>query len=87
MQYEKTIHLEKAGTLAKFIPPSERYKIFSLKVTGFINREDVENVLDEMCTSEGEFEGDPEDDIWVTDIEHSPRLRQLDLSESQFVGG
>ena len=86
MQYEKTIHLEEAGTLAKFIPPSERYKIFSLKVTGFINREDVEKVLDEMCTSEGEFEGDPEDDIWVTDIKHSPRLRYLDLSESQFVG-
>ena len=87
MQYEKTIHLEVAGTLAKFIPPSERYNLFSLKVTGFINREDVENVLDEMCTSEGEFEGDPEDDIWVADIEHSPRLRYLDLSESQFVGG
>lgn len=87
MQYEKTIHLEKAGTLAKFIPPSERYKLFSLKVTGFINREDVEKVLDEMCTSEGDYEGDPEDEIWVTDIEHSPRLRYLDLSESQFVGG
>ena len=87
MEYEKTIHLEEPGTLGKFISYSERQSLTSLKVTGVINRKDIDDVLDEMCSSEGHYEGDPEDDIWVEEIESSPNLRILDLSESRFVGG
>lgn len=87
MQYDKVVHLEKAGTLTEHISKIERDSLHSLKITGVINKSDVDDVLNEMCTSEGDYEGDPEDDIWVVDEKHSPRLRYLDLSGCRFVGG
>ena len=86
MEYEKIIHLKEAGTLEKYISRSEQNNIFSLKITGFINKKDVDDVLDYMCTSEGEYDEDGEGDNWIADEELSPRLRYLDLSGSTFVG-
>ena len=58
MEFEKIIHLEEAGTLKNFISRSEQNSIFSLKITGFINKKDIDDVLDDMCTSEGEYDDD-----------------------------
>ena len=49
METTKVIHLEKANTLAQFLSGKEREELVSLKVTGFIGRDDFEDVLDEMC--------------------------------------
>lgn len=86
MEYEKIIHLEKAGTLKNYISRSEQNNIFLLKITGFINKNDVDDVLDDMCSSEGEYDDDGEGDNWIADEEYSPRLRYLDLSGCIFVG-
>lgn len=87
MEYEKIIHLEEAGTLKNYISRSEQNNIFSLKITGFINKKDVDDVLDYMCSSEGDYDDDGEGDNWIADEKLSPCLRYLDLSGCIFVGG
>lgn len=87
MEYEKIIHLKEAGTLKNNISRSEQNNIFSLKITGFINKKDVDEVLDYMCSSEGEYDDDGEGDNWIADEKLSPCLRYLDLSGCSFVGG
>ncbi len=87
MEFEKTVILDKAGTLSKYISYSERRKLHSLKVVGVLNAEDIREVLDEMCTSEGNYIGDPPNDEFVVDEESSPNLRVLDLSECRYEGG
>lgn len=51
MEKYKVIHLEKPNTLTNFLSEKERQDIVSLKVTGFIGREDFDDVLDDMCDS------------------------------------
>lgn len=87
MEFEKTVILDKAGTLSKYISYSERRKLHSLKVVGFLNAEDIREVLDEMCTSEGNYKGVSLDMEFVVDEESSPNLRVLDLSECRYEGG
>ncbi|MBR1991442.1 MAG: leucine-rich repeat domain-containing protein [Bacteroidales bacterium] len=86
MEFEKTVILDKAGTLSKYISYSERRKLHSLKIVGVLNDEDIRVVLDEMCTSEGDYIGDSPDDEFVVDVESSPNLRVLDLSECHYEG-
>ena len=87
MEFEKTVILDKAGSLDKHITYSERKNLFSLKIEGVLNADDVNQVLDEMCTTEGHYEGEVPNDVFVEDIESSPKLRILDLSECRFEGG
>lgn len=87
MEFEKTVILDKAGTLSKYISYSERRKLHSLKIVGVLNDEDIRVVLDEMCTSEGDYIGDSPDDEFVVDVESSPNLRVLDLSKCRYEGG
>lgn len=87
MDFEKIVHVEKAGTLSRFISSKEKQTIRSLKITGEINAKDVDDVLDEMCSSDGHYEGDAPDDEWIIHEKSSPRLRFLDLSECNFVDG
>ena len=87
MEYEKIIHLKEAGTLKNNISRSEQNNLFSLKINGFINKQDVYDVLDYMCSSKGEYDDDGEGDNWIVDEEQSPRLRYLDLSGCIFVEG
>ncbi len=67
MKNEKIIHLEEAGTLKDFISRSEQNNIFSLKIIGFINKKDVDDVLEYMCSSEGDYDEDGEGDNWIAD--------------------
>lgn len=87
MEFEKTVILDKAGTLSKYISYSERRTLHSLKIVGVLNAEDVYEVLDEMCTSKGNYKGVSPDMEFVVDEESSPNLRVLDLSECRYEGG
>ena len=58
METTKVIHLEKANTLAQFLSGKEREELVSLKVTGFIGRDDFEDVLEDMCYVYGEYDDD-----------------------------
>lgn len=78
------IKIDEPGTLSKRIPCDIRDKIVSLKISGNINREDFDDVLDEMCDFHGEHDND---DNYKIDLEESPALRCLDLGEAAFVGG
>lgn len=84
MEKYKVIHLEKPNTLANFLSEKERQDIVSLKVTGFIGREDFDDVLDDMCDSCGQFD---DDDDYTPDYELSSALRHLDLGEATYVDG
>lgn len=87
MEFEKIVHLEKAGTLSKYINYRDKRELKSLKITGELNAKDVDDVLDDMCSSEGNYVGDAPNDEWVTNIEDSPKLRILDMSECRYVDG
>ena len=87
MLYDKEIHLSKPGTLADHLSYSERNTLTSLKVSGRLNQEDLSGVLSKMCNSKGDYEGESPDDKWIPDIEHSPKLRYLDLSECHYEDG
>lgn len=78
----KYIILEKAGTLKKFLNEFERMNITHLKISGQLNSSDFD-VLDDMCTSWGEFD---EYDNFIIDDETSPSLIDLDLGETTMVG-
>lgn len=80
----KTIHLEKANTLSNFITEEERFNIVSLKITGFIGNSDFDDVLDEMCSSCGDYDDDDNYTLWY---ELSPALRHLDMGEATYVDG
>jgi len=77
----KHINLEKAGTLKKFLNEFERMNITHLKISGQLNSSDFD-VLDDMCTSWGEFD---EYDNFIIDDETSPSLIDLDLGESILI--
>lgn len=78
------IKIDEPGTLSEKIPSEIRDKIVSLKISGCIDRKDFDDVLDDMCTSYGEYD---EDDNYTIDLEESPALRNLDLGEATLVDG
>jgi cell surface protein len=84
MKKDITIHLEKANTLSNFISEDDKYSITSLKITGFIGIKDIDKVLDDMCSAEGQYD---EYNDFILDLEASPALRHLDLGESIYIDG
>lgn len=80
--YTKTVHLDTPGTLSQFLSEDERQNICALKITGFINHKDFEDVLDDMCDAYGLYD---EDDFFQIDIDSSPKLRYLDLGECTYT--
>lgn len=68
---ERTIHLEKAGTLSSFISEEEKLNIKTLTLTGDVNRKDFE-LIREMAKM-----------LWYE--ESSGKLETLDLSGANIV--
>lgn len=77
-----TIHLDEPNTLAKHLSQEGREHVTSLKVTGFMGREDFEDALEDLCYDYGYYD---EDDNFISDIESSSKLRHLDLGEATLV--
>ena len=50
------INIDVPGTLSEKIPEEIGDRISSLKISGVINYKDFDRVLDDMCTSLGEFD-------------------------------
>lgn len=84
MEEHKTIHLREANTLSKFLTEKEIHNLVSLKITGFLGKEDFEGVLDEMCSMEGFYD---DYDNWCPDEENSPALKHLDMGSATYVDG
>lgn len=84
MEKSKVIHLENANTLSNFLTQEERENIVSLKITGFLGRQDFEGVLYDMCDSCGIYD---EDDEYHPDYELASALRHLDMGEAIYVDG
>lgn len=84
MEKSKVIHLEKANTLSNFLTQEERENVVSLKITGFLGRQDFEGVLYDMCDSCGIYD---EDDVYHPDYELASALRHLDMGEAIYVDG
>lgn len=84
METSKVIHLEKANTLAQFLSYQERREVVSLKITGFIGREDFEDVLDDMCEVWGLYD---DDDNFIPEYEDAAAIKHLDLGEATYVDG
>lgn len=78
---KKEIHIEKAGTLKNLLTKYEKNYVSHLKISGFLNSKDFD-VLDDMCTSEGEFD---DDDNYTINFEEPPFLTVLDLGESSII--
>lgn len=78
---EKIIHIEQAGTLKNFVSETEKMNITHLKISGFLNSKDFD-VLDDMCTSDGEFD---DDDNRTTYMDEPPFLTSLDLGECILI--
>ncbi|SHG05443.1 Leucine rich repeat-containing protein [Mariniphaga anaerophila] len=74
---EKIIHLEQAGTLKNFISETEKMNITHLKISGFLNSKDFD-FLDDMCSSEVEFDEDDNHSIYFNE---PPFLTDLDLGD------
>jgi hypothetical protein len=82
MELYKEIFLSKAGTLARNITEREKENVTHLKISGYINSKDFD-VLDDMCTSWGEFD---EDDNYIMDENEPPFLKVLDLGDCIMEG-
>ncbi len=84
MEAKKIIHLEKPNTLGKLLSEKEREEVVSLKITGYIGRDDFEDVLDDMCTLWGYYD---DDDIFIPEDGGSAALRHLDLGDAVYMDG
>lgn len=84
MEEHKTIHLSEANTLSKFLTEEEIHNLVSLKITGFLGKEDFEGVLDDMCSMEGFYD---DYDNWCPDEENSPALKHLDMGSATYIDG
>lgn len=84
MEKYKEIHLEKPNTLSHFLSEKEQQEIVSLKITGFIGRQDFDDILDSMCDLEGEYD---DDDNFIPDYEFTAAIRHLDLGDATYVDG
>lgn len=69
---ERTIHLDKAGTLSSFISEEEKLNIKKLTLTGNVNKKDFE-LIREMAQK-----------FWYEEV--GGRLETLDLSGANIVG-
>ena len=78
------IRLDTPGTLSKKIPLCLGLQLTSLKITGFLNRQDFDDVLDAICSSMGEYD---DDDNYILYLDESPSLRCLDMGEAIFEDG
>lgn len=78
------IRLDTPGTLSTKIPLCLGLQITSLKITGFLNRQDFDDVLDAICSSMGEYD---DDDNYILNLDESPSLRCLDMGGAIFVDG
>ncbi|ALO16782.1 bacterial surface protein 26-residue repeat [Salinivirga cyanobacteriivorans] len=81
--FKKEIHLEKAGTLHQFLTLNEREYVTHLKITGYLNIDDIDNVLDKMTTC---YETSDADEGPIIREDFPPYLKVLDLGESELVG-
>ena len=45
MEKEEVIHLEEANTLANFLTSEEHYGVVALKITGFIERKNFDDIF------------------------------------------
>lgn len=82
MKYYKEIFLSKAGILAENISEQEKENVTHLKLSGYINSKDFD-VLEDMCTSWGEFD---EDDNFLIYEKEPPYLKVLDLGDCIMKG-
>lgn len=78
---KKEIYLKKAGTLKNFISENEKMSLTHLKLSGYLNSNDFDELAD-MCTSSGEFDDDDNHTIHMSD---PPFLTVLDLGDSQLI--
>ncbi len=81
--FKKEIHLENAGTLHQFLTLNEREYVTHLKITGYLNIDDIDNVLDEMTTC---YETSDADEGPIIREKFPPYLKVLDLGECELVG-
>lgn len=89
MSFIKCVHVEKAGTLNQLIPYNERDKITTLIITGFLEESDFDNVIDDMCRVEYDYEKsnfDEDNENLVIDWDATPLLRELDMGGCEIVG-
>lgn len=84
MTASKVINLDKPNTLSLFLSEKEQQEVVSLKITGFLGRDDIEKVLDSMCDMEGQYD---DDDNFIPDYEFTAAIRHLDLGDATFVDG
>ena len=84
MEKNKEIHLEKPDTLASYLSEKERQEVISLRISGPIGRNDIYDVLDSMCETEGYFD---DNDDFIPDLDYTSALRHLDLGEAIYVDG
>lgn len=84
MEKCKVIHLEEANTLSNFLDPEERDTVVSLKITGFIGRNDFDDVLNIMCDVYGVFD---RYDFFIPNYAESAAIRHLDLGDATYVDG
>jgi len=82
---KKEIHLEKAGTLHKFLSSYEKDNVTHLVLSGLINSKDFA-VLDDMCSSNGEYVGEIPYDEFVIDDNEPPYLAYLDMGNCKIEG-
>lgn len=80
----RTIHLDEPNTLEQYLSSEEMEKVVSLKITGKIGKKDFDDVLDEMCETEGIYD---DDDNFIPDYQYTPCLRHLDLGGATYVDG
>jgi hypothetical protein len=84
MEKSKTMHLEKPNTLSKFLSEKEQQEVVSLKISGPIGRNDIYDVLDGMCETEGYFD---DNDDFIPDWDCTSALKHLDLGEATYDDG
>ena len=84
MEISKIIHLERPNTLTSFLTEEERRTIVSLKITGLVGQKDFDDVLDDMCNCEGEYD---DYDNFIPNYDESAAIRHLDMGEAVFVDG
>ena len=72
----------------KLLSEEQRKKVVNLKITGYIGKQDFDNVLDDMCDVDLIYKNyDDEDEEGIPDYKHAYPLRNLDMGEAVFTDG
>ncbi|MDR1543553.1 MAG: leucine-rich repeat domain-containing protein [Prevotellaceae bacterium] len=82
---KKEIHLEKSGTLHKFLTSYEKDNVTHLILSGHINSKDFD-VLDDICSSNGKFIGEAPDNEFIITKNEPPYLTHLDMENCIMEG-